>query len=121
MDKDPISPKAHGAIDYGFLGLMLAAPSLLGLTGPARTLCYLFGGAQGIPNALTDQPYAVERLVPFRTHGTIELASGLLFVALPVLTGAVKDPKARNYFLAAGAMLAAVYILTDWDATDTNA
>lgn len=84
--KKPISPEAHGAIDYGFLAMNLSAPTLFGLTGAARTLPYLFGGVQGILNALTDQPLAVKRLVPFRTHGTIELASGPLFVALPWLT-----------------------------------
>jgi hypothetical protein len=38
---------------------------------------------------------ALKRLVPFRTHGTIGLSSGPLLVALPWLTGALKDPKAR--------------------------
>jgi hypothetical protein len=46
-------------------------------------------------NALTDQPLALKRIVPFRTHGTIELLSGPLLVALPWLTGVLKDPKAR--------------------------
>jgi hypothetical protein len=44
---------------------------------------------------LTDQPLDLKRLVPFRTHGAIELSSGPLFVALPWLTDALKDPKAR--------------------------
>jgi hypothetical protein len=59
---------------------------------------------------------ALKRLVPFRTHGTIELSSGPLFVALPWLTGALEDPKARAYFLALGALLVTVYNLTDRDA-----
>jgi hypothetical protein len=46
-------------------------------------------------NVLTDQPLDLKRLVPFRTHGAIELSSGPLFVALPWLTDALKDPKAR--------------------------
>ena len=50
----PISPTMHGAIDYGFFGIMSAAPSLLGLKGSAEVLPYLFGGAQGVLNALTD-------------------------------------------------------------------
>lgn len=116
MNKKPISPETHGAIDYGFLGLMLAAPSLLGLNGPARTLPYLFGAVQGVLNALTDQPLAVKRLVPFHTHGRIELASAPAFVALPVLTGAMKEGKAHGFFLGALGLLTAVYLLTDWDA-----
>lgn len=112
MNRKPISREAHGAIDYGFL----AALTLLGLGGAARTLSYLFGVAQGLLNALTDQPLALKRLVPFRTHGTIELASGPLFVALPWLTGALRDARARNYFVVLGVLLVVVYNLTDWDA-----
>jgi len=116
----PIKPGAHGAIDYGLLALNLSAPSLLGLNGAARALAYLFGGAQGGLNAVTDQPLALRSIVPFGTHGTIELSSGPLFVALPLalpwLTGALKEPKARAYFLILGAVLVAVYGLTDWEA-----
>ncbi|MBA3471851.1 MAG: hypothetical protein H0T57_01255 [Rubrobacter sp.] len=35
---------------------------------------------------------------------------------LPWLTGALKDPRARNYFLALGAVLVTAYNLTDLDA-----
>ena len=117
---EPIKSGAHGAIDYGLLGLNLSAPSLLGLNGAARALAYLFGGAQGGLNAVTDQPLALRRIVPFRTHGTIELSSGPLFVALPLalpwLTGALKEPEARTYFLILGAVLVAVYGLTEREA-----
>ena len=116
VGKKPISPKAHGAIDYGFLAANLLAPSVLGLEGAARALSYFFGGIQGGLNAFTNQPLALKRVVPFRAHGTVELSSGPLFVLLPWLTGALKDPKARNYFLALGAVLVTVYNLTDWEA-----
>ena len=116
MNKKPISPKTHAAIDYGFLGLMLAGPSLLGLSGSAKTLAYAFGGVDGGLTALTDQPLALKRLLPFRTHGTIELASVPAIVALPLLTGALKQPKARAFFGAAAGMVLAVYTLTDWNA-----
>ena len=91
----------------------LIAPLLLGLKGSARTLSYLFGAVQGSLNAVTDQPLALRRLVPFRTHGTVELASLPLFVLLPWLTGASKDAKARRRFLALGVVLVTVYNLTD--------
>jgi hypothetical protein len=116
----PIKSGAHGAIDYGFLALNLSAPSLLGLNGAARALAYLFGGAQGGPNAVTDQPLALRRIVPFGTHGTMELSSGPLFAALPLAlpwpTGAPKGPEARAYFLILGAVLVAVYGLNDREA-----
>ncbi|MDQ4099380.1 MAG: hypothetical protein M3121_02630 [Chloroflexota bacterium] len=112
----PITPATHGLIDYGLLGLMLSAPSLLGLKGSAKTLPYLFGGIEGALNAVTNHPFALKRLVPFRTHGQIELSSMPLMIALPAVTGAFSQPKARAFFLGTVAMLATVYVLTDWDA-----
>ena len=117
MNKKPITPKLHGAIDYGFLGLMLAAPSLLGLSGPAKALPYLFGGVQGGLNAVTKQPLAIKRLVPFRVHGAIDLATTPALVLLPLVTGALKQPKVRAFFGGARGLLAAVYALTGWNAT----
>jgi hypothetical protein len=111
----PISPKLHGAIDYGFLGLNLAAPSLLGLKGPARMLPYLIGGVQGGLNAVTDQPYAARRAVPFPVHGAIEKWSAPAYVLLPVVTGALKQPRARAYFGGLLGVLATVWPLTDWN------
>lgn len=43
MDSKPIGPTAHGVIDYGFVTLQVLAPSLFGLKGVARALCYAFG------------------------------------------------------------------------------
>lgn len=117
MDKRPINPEAHGAIDYGFLGLMMAGPTLLDLPPRSRWMFGALGLVQGTLNAMTDQPLALKRAVPFRTHGRIELASGSAFVALPLIAGAIQTPRSRAFFLMALASLATVYRLTDWDAT----
>jgi hypothetical protein len=68
----PIGPRLHGAIDYGFVALQALAPTLFNLRGSAKTLCYAFAGNQAVLNALTNQPYAVKKLVPFRVHGQLE-------------------------------------------------
>jgi len=110
----PISPQMHGAIDYGLLGLNLAAPSLLGLKGSARVLPYLIGGVQGALNAVTDQPLAARRVVPFRMHGQIEKWSLPAVALLPLATGALKQPRARLFFGTTFGLLLAVFQLTDW-------
>lgn len=110
----PISPRTHGLIDYSSVALMLAAPSLLGLKGPARTLSYAFAGTYLVVSALTDMPLGLKRALPFPTHGLIELASAPALVALPALTGAMSDPKARAYFIGLLGTVGTVYSLTDW-------
>ena len=116
----PISPRLHGLLDYGFLGVLLSAPTLLGLARPVRAVFALFGLAQSGLNAVTDQPYAVRRAVPFKLHGQIEKYSTPLYVVGPGLVGAWRDRRALAFQILAGATLVTVYNLTDWDARNTD-
>ena len=118
--REPLSPRKHAIADYGLLAVNLTAPSLIGATRATRTLFAAFGLVQGALNALTDQPLALGRLVPFRLHGRIEKLSGPALVALPLLAGVHRDPRGRAYWAAAGAALVTVYNLTDWNAQDTD-
>lgn len=99
---------------------MLGAPRLLGLPPRARRLFAAFGLMQGTLNAITDQPLALTRRVPFRTHGLLEKANGPVYVALPALTGTSRDTRTRVFFLAMGAALVTVYNLTDWNDPNTD-
>lgn len=110
----PISPRLHGYVDYAAVGLMLAAPSLLGLKGPARTLSYLFAGTYLGVSVFTDMPLGLKKVIPFPTHGAIELGSGPALLALPMLTGAFKTGTERAYFLSLLGTVLAAYTLTDW-------
>lgn len=117
MDSKPISPAMHGLIDYGFRIVNTAGPALLGLSGPARTIPMLAALAQGTLNAYTDQPYALERAVPFSTHGRLESFGVPALAVATVASGALKRPKARLFFFGLFAALGTVYFMTDWDAT----
>ena len=39
MYRKPIGPTAHGVIDYAFATLNTLAPTLFGMTGPAKAIC----------------------------------------------------------------------------------
>ncbi len=111
-----ISPTAHGAIDYGFVTLQALAPSLFGLKGSARTLCYTFAGAQGFINTFTDHPLGLKPLIPFKVHGDLETPFVPALLLLPWLTGALKQPNARAYFFSFFTIALANYLLTDYKA-----
>jgi hypothetical protein len=100
MSNKPIGPSAHGAIDYGFVTLQALAPSLFGLKGSARILCYAFAGTQGLLNAFTDHPLGLRCLVPFRVHGELEIPFVPALIVLPLVTGALKKCNARRYFFS---------------------
>ena len=117
----PIKPKAHGVLDYGSVALTLAAPALLKLPPAAKTISWAFAGTYLAVSALTDMPLGLSKKIPFPTHGKIELMSAPALLALPYLTGATADPKARNYFLMLFGTVLAAYNLTDWqDKTETT-
>ncbi len=111
----PISPKVHSMIDYGFASVLMAAPSLLKLRGAARALSYIFSTGVASYSGLTDQPLAVSRKIPFRTHKTIDAGNLAAILLLPAITGVMKQKKARNFFLAMFAAGLTTVLLTDWD------
>lgn len=114
-----ISPRLHSVIDYGFAAGNLLLPSIFGTSRKARALFAAFGLTQGTLNAITVQPLAVEKVVPFRIHGLIEKNSAPIYFGLPVLLGLHKEPKTRALWLTVGVALITVYNLTDWDARRT--
>ncbi|VTR75830.1 hypothetical protein [Cellulomonas hominis] len=114
----PLSPTLHSALDYGIGATLLTAPHLLGLSRGAKAFFGGFGAVATVVNALTDSPLGVRRVIPWRTHRVIDLASDPLYLALPLVTGIAKDPRARALWLATSAALAAAVVLTDWDAAE---
>ena len=64
MYRKPIGPTAHGVIDYAFATLNTLAPTLFGLTGPAKAICHNFAATQGTLNALTDTVLPATRPLP---------------------------------------------------------
>ena len=115
MDK-PLSPTAHSALDYGVGAILLTVPHALGLSRRARVFFGAFGALATVVNALTDTPLSVRRVIPFRTHRLIDLATDPLYVAVPLLSGIAREPRARTLWLASTALLAGNVALTDWDA-----
>ena len=116
MRNKPIGPTAHGAIDYGFVTLQSLAPTLFSLKGPAKTLCYGFALSQGILNTFTDHPLGLKRMIPLRVHGQLETPFVPALLLLPLVTGALKQPNARRYFLSFFAIALTNYLLTDYKA-----
>jgi len=96
--------------------LQALAPSLFGLKGTARLLCYAFAGTQGVINALTDHPLGIKRVLPLRVHGKLETPFVPALLVLPWLTGALEQRNARRYFLSFFSIALANYLLTDYNA-----
>lgn len=121
MTSRPIGPTAHGAIDYAFTTFNTLAPSLFGLRGPAREICYGFAASQGLLNALTNHPLGLKKVVPLRIHGELETPYVPAILLLPWVAGALKQRNARRYSSTFFAIAATNYLLSDYNAYEPQA
>jgi hypothetical protein len=111
----PITPLAHGLIDYTTVATVAAAPRALGLSKRAATTCYALAGAYAALSMLTDYPLAVRRLVPFKAHGVSEGAIGAFLPLVPYALGFDSDTRGRNLLFGLAGLTAVVAALTDWN------
>lgn len=107
-----LSPRTHGYLDYAAVAVFALAPSFIGLIGFAATLSYLLAAAHLVMTVLTAFPLGVVLKIPFRVHGTVELAVGAGLVVLALL---LFDGTERAFTLAMGLVLVAVWAATDYD------
>ena len=112
--RKPISPFAHGVIDYATSAAVAVAPRALNFPAPARRLAESLAASYTGLSAMTDYPLSVKRVAPFKVHGAVELAIGAALPAMPFVLGFAKHRAARNFFFGLTALTVAVALLTDW-------
>ena len=112
----PITPRAHGMLDYATAGATAVLSRALGFSPPAARTASLWAAGYSALSALTNYPLALKRAVPFRAHGAMDAMMAPLIPALPWLLGFARDRRARNFFLGLAAVTVVVTALTDWSA-----
>jgi hypothetical protein len=101
----PISRVQHGFTDYSYIPLVASAPYLFGFEDnkTATTLSYVLSSNILACLLPTRAEWGVLKVIPYKTHLTLDIAAGLTAISAPWLFGFAKDHKARTAFLAAGA------------------
>src|SRR4051812_17667425 len=113
--RKPISPRAHGVLDYTTSAAVATVPRIMKFPKSARRLCDTLAGGYTALSAMTDYPMSVRRTVPFKAHGAAELAIAAALPAMPWLLGFANHKAARNLCFGLAAMTVVVAALTDWD------
>ncbi len=111
-----LTPTAHGVVDYLVVLAFLAAPSLFHFTDNAATVAYVIAAAHLTYSLITRYPLGIVKAIPFPIHGTIELIAALSLFALPWVFGFSNDESARNWFIASGATVVVVWLVTNYKA-----
>jgi hypothetical protein len=112
--KKPISPRAHGALDYVTAGAAALLSQTLQFSRPASRAARGWALGYSVLSALTDYPLSLRRTLPFKAHGALDAAMAPIIPALPWLFGFARDRRARNFFLGLAALTVVVTALTDW-------
>lgn len=112
--KKPVSPTAHGIVDYVFTGIQLATPSLLAMNPVAARTYRILGAGFGLVNAFTNTPAGVKNLLSFKSHQKADAGflAGLSLLGLAAFVR--KDKNAMAFHLGFLALAIANYALTDY-------
>lgn len=111
-----LTPFSHGLLDYATVLATALAPRVFKFPPKAARLSYTLSATYLGLSAVTDYPLALKRIVPFKTHGQIEFASGFVLPLMPWIVGFARHRAARNFLLSLSAVTFVVWALTDWDA-----
>src|SRR5689334_11367470 len=93
--RKPITPFAHGVLDYSTATAVAMAPTLPDFPESAEKVCYALAGSYSALSLLTDYPLAAKRVVPFKAHGATEGLVGAFLPVLPWMLGFARHKGAR--------------------------
>ncbi|AYA37525.1 hypothetical protein D3Y59_10990 [Hymenobacter oligotrophus] len=113
MDQ-PISRRQHAIPEFTMIPSIAAAPAAFGFTHDktASTLCYVLSGTALLSALFTRAEWGAVKVIPYKTHLALDAVSGLTALAAPWLFGFAKNTRARNAFLAMGAIASIVTALS---------
>ena len=99
-----IKKRHHVYADYTYVPLVFAAPLLAGFSANsfARFTCGAFAFSALSYSLCTKAKWGVVKLIPYRVHAALDIASGALALAVSLLPVIRSDKRARSAFIAMG-------------------
>ena len=114
MNTKPITPKAHGIIDYALAGSLFTLPAFFGFSKSVKSIYAAEGAVLLVYVALSDHPAAVKPVIPFTTHGKIDPFNVGQFALQTFFKPFWKDKKAMAFNIAFILIAGVTVALTDW-------
>ena len=105
-----VTKTIHAWLDYPVAFALVALPFLLGLGADqplALAISPIVGVAAFLLTVFTDHELGIIRVLPYRLHLAVDLAVGLLFLALPFALG-FTGLDAGYYWLNGAAVVAVI-------------
>jgi len=109
-----IAPGIHRFIDFVAVLVFALAPFGVGLGGTPAAICWILAAVHLVVTLATRFPPGARGAVSLVAHGVLELVVAIFLLASPWIFGFAPGSPARRFFVAAGAALFLVWILTDY-------
>ena len=109
-----VTRRFHAFLDYPVAAALIGLPFLLGL-GASHPLALMIspvvGAAAFFLTVFTDHHLGLFRVIPYRVHLAVDLAVGLMFLAVPFVFG-FAGLDAAYYWINGAAVLAVISLST---------
>lgn len=109
-----IKKNEHGFADYSYVPLVVMAPKMVGFEDnkKAATICRAFGIAALGYSLFTKAKWGVVKVIPYKTHAAIDVASGVAALAVSQSSVVANDKHAGTTFKLMGVVGITVGILS---------
>lgn len=105
-----IQPAVHRVLDFVTVIAFAAAPSMLGLSGAPALVSYALAFVHLVLTLLTRFSPKGSQPLALKIHGVVEMLVGPVLLVAPFALG--WDGIAKTFYLAAGAVIVAVWALS---------
>ena len=109
-----IKKNEHSIADYIYVPLVWMAPKILGFSADKKTanLCRAFAATALGYTLFTNAKWGIVKLIPYKTHAAIDLASGVAALAVSQSPITASDSRAQKTFGLMGIIGITVGILS---------
>jgi hypothetical protein len=109
-----LTPKIHGAIDYGVVVFLWLSPGIFGLSDFVSAITYVLGGIHLVLTLFTNFHFGLIKIIPFSLHGWIELMVSIILIAAPWLLRFSGNSVDRNFYVGFGIAVFVTWLTTDY-------
>ncbi len=107
-----IPASVHRSLDMVSVIGLIAAPILLGMSGPPAIVSYVLAAIHLIVTLSTKFPDTGHKPLSLRNHGMIELVVGIVLIVLPWIVN--WNGVARGYYIVVGAVLLVIWASSNY-------
>lgn len=115
-----LNSKTHGIIDYIFVLLLWASPTLFHLPEKTALFTYVLGTVHLIVTVTTDFKFGLIKLIPFKLHGWIEIVVSFVLIGVAFYLQTIEGALSRNFYFGIAGLIFITWFITDYSSSENS-